>query len=106
MLLNGGELEDTRVLSRKSVELMTANHVGTLYGTQGFGLGFWITQDLGAATELGSEGAFGWGGAYHTVYWVDPAENLVALLMCQLLPARNSALHQKFHNLVYQSIDD
>ncbi|GAB4232117.1 MAG: serine hydrolase domain-containing protein [Acidobacteriota bacterium] len=105
-LLNGGELEGARILSRKSVEMMTVNQVGDLYGAQGFGLGFWVTRDLGASGEPGSEGAFGWGGAYHTVYWVDPQEELVAVLMCQLLPATGSDLHGKFRSLVYQAVVD
>jgi CubicO group peptidase (beta-lactamase class C family) len=106
MLLHGGELDGTRLLSPKSVELMTVDHVGNLYGSQGFGLGFWVTERLGRNGELGSVGAFGWGGAYHTVYWVDPAEQLVAVLMTQLLPAGSSDLHGKFRALVYQSIVD
>lgn len=104
MLLGGGELGGTRVLSPKSVELMTADHVGSLYGTQAFGLGFWVTDRLGRDGQLGSQGAFGWGGAYHTTYWVDPAEKIVGVLMTQLLPATGSDLHGKFRNLVYQSI--
>ena len=88
MLCNGGELEGARILSPKTVELMTVNHVGSLYSDrQGFGLGFWVIENLGKAGEPGSVGAFGWGGAYHTVYWVDPAERLVAVFMTQLLPA-------------------
>jgi CubicO group peptidase (beta-lactamase class C family) len=106
MLLNGGELNGARLLSPKSVELMTVNHVGDLNGPQGFGLGFWLTDRLGREGQLGSVGAFGWGGAYHTAYWVDPAEKLVAVLMTQLLPAGNSDLHGKYRTLVYQSIVD
>jgi CubicO group peptidase (beta-lactamase class C family) len=60
--------------------------------------------DVGKTGRYGSEGAFGWGGAYHTTYWVDPEEKLVALLMVQLLPAGNSDLQSKFRTLVYQSI--
>jgi len=104
MLQNGGELQGARILSPKSVELMTVNHIGGLYGSQGFGLGFWITERLGFSGQPGSIGGFGWGGAYHTTYWVDPAEQLVAVLMTQLLPAGNSDLHGKFRALVYQSI--
>jgi CubicO group peptidase (beta-lactamase class C family) len=106
MLLNGGELDGVRVLSPKSVELMTVDHVGDLYGSQGFGLGFWVTDKLGRNGQPGSTGAFGWGGAYHTTYWVDPAEQLVCVLMTQLLPAGGSDLHGKFRALVYQSIVD
>ena len=83
---------------------MTVNHVGDLYGSQGFGLGFWVTQELGKNGDPGSVGAFGWGGAYHTSYWVDPAEKLVAVFMTQLLPAGGSDAQAKFKALVYQSI--
>lgn len=106
MLLQGGELGGIRVLSPKSVELMTADHMGSLYGSQGYGLGFWVMDRLGRSGQLGSVGAYGWGGAYHTSYWVDPAEKLVAVLMTQLLPAGSSDLHGKFRALVYQSIVD
>ncbi len=104
MLLNGGELGGVRVLSPKTVDLMTADHAGALYGLSAFGLGFRVTDRLGRDGQLGSTGAFGWGGAYHTTYWVDPAEKLVGVLMTQLLPATGSDLHGKFKNLVYQSV--
>ncbi|MEW5901462.1 MAG: serine hydrolase domain-containing protein [Acidobacteriota bacterium] len=104
MLQGGGQFGGVRLLSPKSVELMTADHVGNLYGAGGYGLGFWVTDRLGRNGQPGSVGSFGWGGAYHTVYWVDPAERLVAVLMTQLLPAGRSDLHAKFRALVYQSI--
>ena len=106
VLLNGGEIDGVRLLSPKTVELMTVNHVGTLFsdGNLGFGLGFDVIEDLGRAGRYGTQGAFGWGGAYHTTYWVDPREKMVVVLMTQLLPAGNSDLHQKFRALVYQSI--
>lgn len=106
MLQQGGQLNGVRLLSPKSVQLMTANHVGDLYGAQGFGLGFWITDRLGRNGQLGTAGAYGWGGAYHTVYWVDPQEKLVVVLMTQLLPATNSDLHTKYRALVYQAMVD
>jgi CubicO group peptidase (beta-lactamase class C family) len=108
MLQSGGEWGGIHILSPKSVELMTADHVGTLYGSpgNGFGLGFWVTKELGRNGEPGSVGAFGWGGAYHTTYWVDPAEKLVAVFMTQLLPATGSDAQAKFKALVYQSIVD
>jgi CubicO group peptidase (beta-lactamase class C family) len=105
MLEGGGKLGDVRLLSPNSVELMTVDHVGNLYDP-GFGLGFWVTERLGRNGEPGSVDSFGWGGAYHTTYWVDPAEKLVAVLMTQLLPAGNSDLHAKFRAMVYQSIVD
>jgi len=111
MLLNGGEIDGVRLLSPKTVELMTVNHVATLFAERGpndagrgFGLGFDVIEDLGRTGQYGSTGGFGWGGAYHTTYWVDPKERMVALLMTQLLPAGDSDLHARFRALVYQSI--
>lgn len=106
MLVNGGELDGVRLLSPKTVELMTTNHVGTLFndGDTGFGLGFEIVEHVGRSGRLGSEGVFSWGGAYHTTFWADPKENVVAVLMTQLLPAEDSDLHGRFRALVYQSI--
>jgi CubicO group peptidase (beta-lactamase class C family) len=106
MLLNGGEIDGVRLLSPKTVELMTVNHVGSLYndGNFGFGLGFEIVEDLGRAGRYGSVGEFRWGGAYHTYYWADPREKLVGVFMTQLLPAGDSDLHAKFRALVYQAI--
>ncbi len=106
MLQSGGQWGAVHILSPKSVELMTADHAGRLYGGQGYGLGFWVTDRLGRNGEPGSAGAFGWGGAYHTTYWVDPAEKLVAVLMTQLMPAAGSDAQGKFRALVYQSIVD
>jgi CubicO group peptidase (beta-lactamase class C family) len=106
MLLNGGEIDGVRLLGPKTVELMTVNHVGSLYsdGNFGFGLGFEIVEDLGRAGRYGSVGEFRWGGAYHTYYWADPQEKLVGVLMTQLLPAGDSDLQSKFRALVYQAI--
>jgi CubicO group peptidase (beta-lactamase class C family) len=106
MLQSGGEWGGVHILSPKSVELMTVDHLGPVYTSpgQGFGLGFWVTKELGRNGDPGSVGAFGWGGAYHTTYWVDPAEKLVAVFMTQLLPATGSDAQAKFKALVYQSI--
>lgn len=106
MLLNGGELDGVRLLSPKTVQLMTVNHVGDLYvgGDLGFGLGFEVVEDVGRAARYGSVGEFGWGGAYYSRYWVDPAEKLVVVFMAQLLPARGLDLQGKFRTLVYQSV--
>lgn len=106
MLLNGGEIDGVRLLGPKTVELMTVNHVGSLFsdGNLGFGLGFEIVEDLGRAGRYGSVGEFRWGGAYHTYYWADPQEKLVGVFMTQLLPAGDSDLHPKFRALVYQAI--
>jgi len=109
MLQNGGELAGMRILSPKSVELMTADHVGKLYsdGATGLGLGFSIVKNLGASGIPGTVGAYGWGGAYFTSYWVDPVERLVAVFMIQLLPvpAGCSDLQNKFRTMVYQAIE-
>ncbi len=106
MLQSGGEWGGVQILGPKSVELMTVDHLGPVYGGpgNGFGLGFWVTKELGRNGEPGSVGAFGWSGAYHTTYWVDPAEKLVAVFMTQLLPATGSDAQAKFKALVYQSI--
>ena len=106
MLLNGGELDGVRLLSPKTVELATSNHVGTLYqeGHLGFGLGFEVTERLGPAGRLDSVGAYGWGSSYYARYFVDPKEGLVAFFLAQLTPERDYDLHKRFRTLVYQSI--
>jgi CubicO group peptidase (beta-lactamase class C family) len=106
MVVNGGELDGVRLLSPKTVELMSSSHTGTLFneGRSGFGLGFEVVEHVGRSGEHGSVGLLSWGGAYHTDFWADPQEKLVAVLMTQLLPAMGSDLHGKFRALVYQSI--
>jgi CubicO group peptidase (beta-lactamase class C family) len=107
MILNGGELDGVRLLSPKSVQLMTVNHVGSLYGRgQGFGLGFSVGLDLGARGDLGSVGDLGWGGAYHSSYWIDPAEGLVVVYFTQVVPATGLDDHGKLRALVYQAVVD
>jgi CubicO group peptidase (beta-lactamase class C family) len=106
MLQSGGEWGGVHILSPKTVQLMTVDHLGPIYTSpgNGFGLGFWVTKELGKTGDPGTVGAFGWGGAYHTTYWVDPVEKLVAVFMTQLLPATGSDAQAKFRSLVYQSI--
>jgi CubicO group peptidase (beta-lactamase class C family) len=106
MLLNGGILDGARLLSPKTVELMTSNHVGSLYssGNLGFGLGFEITEHVGRSGRPGSVGEYGWGGAYHTKFWVDPVEKLVVVFMTQLLPSTGSDAHMTLRQLIYSSI--
>jgi CubicO group peptidase (beta-lactamase class C family) len=108
MLLNGGELDGRRILSRKTVELMTTSHLGDIpYGAgQGFGLGFYVVEDVGRRGWPGSVGEFGWGGAYHTTYWVDPREELVVVHLTQLVPAGTVDDQAKVRSLVYQAIVD
>ena len=105
MIRRGGELDGVRILAPRTVKLMTTNQVGTLHSTTGlgFGLGFETTDRYGA-NGLDSEGAFGWGGAYGTVYRVDPEAKLVMLLMVQLLP-NTTDIRTVFPTLVYQAIE-
>ncbi len=110
MLLNGGELDGVRLLSPKSVQLMIVDHTGHLQAEgslgrgMGFGLGFSTVEDLGARGSLGSEGEFGWGGAYHSTYWVDPEEELIVVYLTQLIPAGAIDDHRKLRALVYQAL--
>ena len=107
MMRRGGELDGRRYLSRKSVELMVADHLANIpYNPgMGFGLGFSIREDLGHAGSPGSEGEFGWGGAYHSQYWVDPKERLTVAYMIQLIPAGTIDDHGKVRALIYQALD-
>ncbi|MGE0405451.1 MAG: serine hydrolase domain-containing protein [Candidatus Korobacteraceae bacterium] len=106
MLLNGGELDGTRVLSPAAIASMTSNHVGSLYqnGDLGFGLGFEVIEHVGRAGRLGAQGEFGWSSAYYPRYWVDPENGVVALFLLQLMPNGGLDLQHKFRSLVYQSI--
>ena len=105
MMLNGGSLGDARILSPSSVDLMTTNHIGDLMGRgTGFGLGFQVRLDLGEAGAPGSVGDYGWGGAYHTTYWVDPAERLVVVYFTQLRSFRPVDDHGKLRALVYGAL--
>jgi len=104
MLLNGGELDGERILSRKSVELMRVARVDW-NGDQipDMSLGFTVVTDLGKKGELGSVGSYSWGGVFYTSYWVDPSENLIGVFMSQVRPA-NSDISNKFEMLVYQAL--
>lgn len=111
MMLNGGALHGERILSRKSVELMTVNHIGDLAptffgGGMGFGLGFYVVLDVGERGTPGSFGEYGWGGAYHSTYWVDPEEDMIVTYMSQIIPAAGLDDHAKLRALVYSAIVD
>jgi CubicO group peptidase (beta-lactamase class C family) len=105
MLLNGGELDGARILSPKTVDLMTSNQVGTMFSSTGtgFGLGFSVIERLGADNTPSSVGTWGWGGAYGSQYRVDPKERLVLVFMLNQLPNR-SDVAGRFPNLVYQAL--
>jgi len=106
MIRLGGALEGIRVLAPRTVQLMTTNQVGTLHSTSGlgFGLGFETTDRYGA-NGLDSVGAFGWSGAYGTMYRVDPEARLVMVLMIQLMP-NTSDIRTTFPTAVYQALVD
>ncbi|MDG3582003.1 serine hydrolase domain-containing protein [Galbibacter pacificus] len=110
MMLNKGTLNGARILSRKSVELMTVNHLRNIKfpwadGT-GFGLGFTVVEDLGARGTMGSVGEYGWGGAYHSTYWVDPKEDMVVVYLTQVIPTKTMEDHEKLHSLIYQALEE
>jgi CubicO group peptidase (beta-lactamase class C family) len=106
MIRNGGALGGVRILAPRTVQLMTTNQVGALHSPNGlgFGLGFETTDRFGA-NGLDSVGAFGWSGAYGTMYRVDPEARLVIVLMIQLMPNRTD-IRTIFPTLVYQALVD
>jgi CubicO group peptidase (beta-lactamase class C family) len=114
MLLNGGELNGVHILGKKTVELMTSNHLpkeikeielpnGPRPGV-GYGLGVSYLYDVGISENLGSVGLFGWGGAATTTFMVDPKEEMVALFFTQYEDEGNNDMVDKFQTLVYQAI--
>jgi CubicO group peptidase (beta-lactamase class C family) len=118
MLLNGGQWNGARLLSRKTVELMTDNAIGNLdlanYSEQGltleqnlrgygFGLGVRVRKSTGASGWLGSPGDYGWAGANGTYFWVDPKEQLIGMV---LMATRVGILRTEFPNAVYQALVD
>jgi CubicO group peptidase (beta-lactamase class C family) len=103
-LRRGGEFNGTRVVSPRSVELMTTNQLGTRYSSNGLGWGLaFETVDRLGASGYASVGNFGWGGAYATIYSVDPKNRLVMVLMLQNLPS-SADIRAKFSTLVYQAL--
>jgi len=105
MLLNDGELDGARILSRKSVQLMRVARVDWDDDQfPDFGLGFAVVGDLGRNGELGSVGSYSWGGAFYTSYWIDPRENLIGVFMSQARPV-DSDISDKFSTLVYQALE-
>ena len=106
MLLNNGKANGQQFLSRKTMELMTADRVGDkLPGAYGFGLGFGVKTDLAASGQLASEGIYYWSGAFCTYFFIDPKEDLIALMMTQVNPF-SPYFNRKFKQMVYQSIVD
>ena len=113
MLLNGGKLDDARLLSRKTVALMTMNHLeGLQVGSRilrpgyGFGLDFAVHVDPTKSGLNGSVGEYNWEGLAGTLFWVDPQEEMIGLYMIQMLPPRIGDHRLKFKRLAYQAIAD
>jgi CubicO group peptidase (beta-lactamase class C family) len=111
MLLNGGRLDETIILSRKTVEFMMANHLNHLpqptlspNGAEGFGLGGSVRIDLAKGNNLGTLGQFGWSGAATTYFSIDPQEETVVLLFIQHFPYDQHGIFSKFSTLVYQAL--
>lgn len=110
MLCNGGTLEGKRILGRKTVELMTANHLVTLPNNQaatrqkGFGLGVEVTTDLGQLSMPSSVGQFGWYGAATTYCQIDPKERLVAIAFAQHFPYNEHNFFAAFQTGYYQAL--
>jgi CubicO group peptidase (beta-lactamase class C family) len=116
MLLNKGQFEGTQILGRKTVELMTLNHVpahlrpleigGTPIAGYGFGLGVEVLEDVARSARHGSVGSHGWGGAAMTNYWVDSVEDMVGIIMTQFMPSDFYPLTKEFRILAYQALVD
>ena len=120
MLLGGGSLDGVRILGRKTLELMTRNHLPggkdlteasigmfaetTMRGT-GFGLGFSVNLDPVASGNAGSAGSYAWGGAASTIFWIDPAEELITIFLTQLFPSRTFNFRGQIQSIVYGAVD-
>lgn len=106
MMLDEGKVGNTRLLSRKSVEIMTHDQLGKIGPEQGFGLGFGIEGIKSPLTELGSPGAYAWGGFFYTEFSIDPKEQMIVVFMAQLHPTGGLTLNRQVHELAYQAIND
>ncbi|GJD34175.1 serine hydrolase domain-containing protein [Methylobacterium aerolatum] len=119
MILNGGEIDGRRLLGRKTVSLMLANHLGgdlasmgtprfaeTSYTGIGFGLGFSVMLDPAAAQIVGSPGEVAWGGLASTAFWIDPSEDLAVVLMTQLIPSSALPIRKELRVLTYAALVD
>jgi CubicO group peptidase (beta-lactamase class C family) len=111
MLLNEGQLDSIRILGRKTVELIRADHLGnldrgSLTAGYGFGLTFAVNLGPGKAATVGSEGEYYWGGAAGTSFWIDPKEHLIGVFLVQILPSENVTARDQFKRLAYQALVD
>ena len=118
-MLNRGELDGVRLLGRKTVELMTSNHLRgdmaamgmprfseSSYEGVGFGLGFSVMLDPARAQVLGTPGEYAWGGAASTAFWVDPVEELAVVLLTQLTPSSTYPIRRELRVLTYAALLD
>ncbi len=121
MLANGGTLDGRRYISRKTLDLMTANHLPgnasiaamskslfseAAYDGIGFGLGFATTMRASQTLMPGSDGDFFWGGAASTFFWIDPEEDLIGIFMTQLIPSSTYPVRRELRTMVYAALDD
>jgi CubicO group peptidase (beta-lactamase class C family) len=121
MLLNGGTLGGQRLISRKTLDLMTANHLPgnssiaamskslfseAAYDGIGFGLGFATTMRASQTLMPGSDGDYFWGGAASTFFWIDPEEDLIGIFMTQLIPSSTYPVRRELRTMVYAALDD
>jgi CubicO group peptidase (beta-lactamase class C family) len=120
-LINGGGVDGVRLLGPKTLKLMTTNHLPNgldlpsmsrsmfaeaTYNGIGFGLGFAVTMDPAKTLLPGSAGEYNWGGAASTAFWIDPAEELIAIFMTQLMPSSAYPLRRELRTLVYAAITE
>jgi CubicO group peptidase (beta-lactamase class C family) len=121
MLANGGTLDGHRYISRKTLDLMTANHLPgnssiaamskslfseAAYDGIGFGLGFATTTRASQTLMPGSDGDYFWGGAASTFFWIDPEEDLIGIFMTQLIPSSTYPVRRELRTMVYAALDD
>ena len=121
MLLNGGTADGHRYLSRKTIDLMTANHLPggvdlpalsrslfseAAYDGVGFGLGFATSTSASRTLMPGSDGDYFWGGAASTFFWIDPEEDLIGIFMTQLIPSSTYPVRREVRTMVYAALDD
>ncbi len=111
MLFNDGQLDNVRILGRKTVELMRSNHLGDLNRGSlnegfGFGLTFQVNLGPGKAPTVGSEGEYDWGGAAGTSFWIDPKEHMVGVFLIQILPSTDVVAAGQFKRMAYQALVD
>jgi CubicO group peptidase (beta-lactamase class C family) len=106
MMLDNGMANGKRLISRKTVELMTHDQLGKIGPDQGFGLGFGIEGVKGPMAELGSPGSYDWGGFFYTGFLIDPKEQMIVIFMAQLHPAGDVNIDKRVTTLAYQAIND